>query len=48
MLRIFAASLEMREHAARGFERRLEHVPHLGADVGVAVIADGNVIHVPN
>ena len=40
------APLKMRHHAARGFQRRLEHMPDFGRDICVAVIADGDAIHV--
>ena len=38
--------LKMRQHAARGFDRRFQDVLRLGGEVGVAVVADGDPVHV--
>ena len=37
----------MRGHAARRFKRGFQHVPDLGGDIGVAVVAHRHVVHVP-
>ena len=42
----FAAPLKMRYHAARGFQRGFEDVPHFGGDVRITVVANGNIVHV--